>query len=211
MNSRYHSTHFINSAHNISQLPPDQGYEVAFAGRSNCGKSSALNTLTHQRSLARTSKTPGRTQMINFFQVEPGRYLVDLPGYGYAKVPKAVRHHWGKILERYLSERQALRGLFLLMDIRHPLTDLDQHMLIWCRHHTVPCHLVLTKADKLKRGAALACLHQVQRNIAGIYQDTSVQLFSAPKRIGLDKAHAKLDEWLGLENINPHIPPQEHK
>lgn len=197
MNSRYHATRFLTSVHELSQLPPDQGLEVAFAGRSNAGKSSALNAVTRQKSLARTSKTPGRTQMINFFQVEGGRCLVDLPGYGYAKVPEAVRRHWHHIVERYLSKRQALRGLFLLMDIRHPLTELDRQLLGWCGQRRLPIHILLTKADKLKRGAALTALHEVQRCIDREYPQVSLQLFSALQSMGVEEAHARLDEWLG--------------
>jgi GTP-binding protein len=197
MNSRYHATRFLTSVHELSQLPPDQGLEVAFAGRSNAGKSSALNAVTRQKSLARTSKTPGRTQMINFFQVESGRCLVDLPGYGYAKAPEAMRRHWHHTVERYLSKRQALRGLFLLMDIRHPLTELDRQLLGWCGPRGLPIHILLTKADKLKRGAALTALHEVQRRINQNYpHQVSLQLFSALQSMGVDEAHAKLDEWL---------------
>jgi GTP-binding protein len=200
MNSRYQATHFLTSAHELRQLPPDQGCEVAFAGRSNAGKSSALNTLTHQRSLARTSKIPGRTQLINFFQVEPGRYLVDLPGYGYAQVPDAVRRHRRSTLERYFNSRGALRGLLLLMDIRHPLTDLDCQMLEWCEQRPLASHILLTKADKLKRGPALAVLDRVRRALNQHYPHASTQLFSALTRLGVTEAHAKLDEWLGYRD-----------
>ncbi len=197
MNNRYQTTHYFTSAYSIGQLPPDQGWEVAFAGRSNVGKSSALNVLTQQKSLARTSKTPGRTQMINFFQVEPDRYLVDLPGYGYAKAPEAVRRNWRQTVESYLNGRHSLRGLFLLMDIRHPLTELDRQMLVWCRDWGLPGHILLTKADKLKRGPGSAALQQVRQTVNRDYGGVSVQLFSALKRIGMEEAYAKLDEWLG--------------
>lgn len=200
MRNRYHATHFLTSVHEFSQLPPDEGQEVAFAGRSNAGKSSALNTLTQQRSLARISKTPGRTQLINFFEVETGRYLVDLPGYGYAKVPEAVRRHWQALLERYLRERNALRGLFLLMDIRHPLTPLDRQLLDWCEYRGLPSHILLTKADKLKRGPAMATLHQVRRTLSQHYRHASVQSFSSLTPIGVSDAHARLDKWLGYTN-----------
>lgn len=197
--SRYRQVQFLTSINKIQQLPPDEGREVAFAGRSNVGKSSALNTLAQQKSLARISKTPGRTQMINFFQLEPGRYLVDLPGYGYAKVPANLRQHWRKLIEHYLSDRSALRGLFLIMDIRHPLTDLDRQMLDWCEHRELPSHILLTKADKLKRGAAMSTLYQVRRFLHQHYPHASVQLFSSLTRTGLGEAYAKLDEWLGYE------------
>ena len=130
------------------QAPPDAGYEVAFAGRSNAGKSSALNALTQRKSLARTSKTPGRTQHLVFFELDGERRLVDLPGYGYAKVPEKVRRHWGLAMETYLSGRESLRGLVLMMDVRHPLTDFDKQMLQWCQHAGMPVHILLTKADK---------------------------------------------------------------
>jgi GTP-binding protein len=194
---RYRAAHFLNSVNSLAQLPPDTGREVAFAGRSNAGKSSALNVLTGQRQLARVSKTPGRTQLLNFFQVEPERYLVDLPGYGYAQVPDAIRRHWRLLLERYLRERLALRGLMLLMDIRHPLTPLDRQLLDGCAHRQLPAHIMLTKADKLGRGAAQTALQQVQKALKRDYPLTSAQLFSAPTALGVDEAHARLDEWLG--------------
>jgi GTP-binding protein len=194
---RYRAAHFLNSVNSLAQLPPDTGREVAFAGRSNAGKSSALNVLTGQRQLARVSKTPGRTQLLNFFQVEPERYLVDLPGYGYAQVPDAIRQHWRLLLERYLRERLALRGLMLLMDIRHPLTPLDRQLLDGCAHRQLPAHILLTKADKLGRGAAQTALQQVQKALKRDYPLTSAQLFSAPTALGVDEAHARLDEWLG--------------
>ena len=195
--SRYRAAHFLNSVNSLAQLPPDTGREVAFAGRSNAGKSSALNVLTGQRQLARVSKTPGRTQLLNFFQVEPERYLVDLPGYGYAQVPDAIRRHWRLLLERYLRERLALRGLMLLMDIRHPLTPLDRQLLDGCAHRLLPVHILLTKADKLSRGAAQTALQQVQRMLKTDYAGASVQLFSALTGLGIDEAHARLDQWLG--------------
>ena len=194
---RYRTTCFFNSVNSLAQLPPDTGWEVAFAGRSNAGKSSALNALTGQRQLARVSKTPGRTQLLNFFQVEPGRYLVDLPGYGYAQVPDAIRQHWQALLGRYLRERRALRGLMLLMDIRHPLTTLDRQLLDGCARRPLPTHVLLTKADKLGRGAARMALQQLQKILKTDYPDASAQLFSAPTGLGMDEAHAQLDEWLG--------------
>ena len=194
---RYQAVRFLDSVNSLAQLPPDTGREVAFAGRSNAGKSSALNVLTGQRQLARVSKTPGRTQLLNFFQVEPERYLVDLPGYGYAQVPDAIRRHWRLLLERYLRERLALRGLMLLMDIRHPLTALDRQLLDNCAHRQLPAHILLTKADKLGRGAARTVLQQVQKTLKTDYPRTSAQLFSAPTGLGIDEAQARLDEWLG--------------
>jgi len=205
MHNRYSATRFLTSVHEFRQLPPERGAEVAFAGRSNAGKSSALNAITRQKALARISKTPGRTQLINFFQVEADRYLVDLPGYGYAKVPEAMRRHWRELLERYLGERRVLRGLFLLMDIRHPLTPLDRQLLDWCRRRRLPVHILLTKADKLKRGAAQVTLQTVRRTLAAEYPLVSLQLFSAVEGTGLDEAHARLDEWLDY-TANPPTP-----
>ncbi len=195
---RYQTVRFLSSVNAFAQLPPDVGNEVAFAGRSNAGKSSALNVLTGQRQLARVSKTPGRTQLINFFAVEPDRYLVDLPGYGYAQVPEAIRRHWQRLLEQYLRERAALRGLMLLMDIRHPLTPLDRQLLDWCAVRGLPVQILLTKADKLSRGAALTTLRQVEKTLRTDFPQTSARLFSAVTRLGVAEAHHRLDEWLGF-------------
>lgn len=200
MNPLYHKAHYLLSALQLKHAPPDQGYEAAFAGRSNAGKSSAINTITHQKSLARTSKTPGRTQMLNFFALDDERRLVDLPGYGYAKVPDAMQKHWAKAMETYLRERQALRGVFLLMDIRHPMTEFDWQMIEWCRHSGLPLHIALTKADKLSRGAAKGTLQKVQAQLKREAGDLpiSVQLFSALDKTGVEEAHAALDQWMGL-------------
>ncbi|MDX1823555.1 MAG: ribosome biogenesis GTP-binding protein YihA/YsxC [Thiohalomonadales bacterium] len=179
------------------QAPPDVGYEVAFAGRSNAGKSSALNALTQRKSLARTSKTPGRTQHLVFFELDGERRLVDLPGYGFARVPEKIRRHWGEAMAQYLAERRSLRGLVLLMDVRHPLTDFDKQMLQWCQHARMPVHILLTKADKLKRGPANNTLLNVQKALAD-QANVSVQLFSALKHAGVEEARAKLDSWLAL-------------
>ena len=195
---RYREVKFFNSINSLEQLPPDHGQEVACAGRSNAGKSSALNLLTDQRQLARVSKTPGRTQMINFFQVEAERYLVDLPGYGYAQAPEALRRHWGVLLERYLRERNALCGVLLMMDIRHPLTELDRQMLDYCTDRALPTHVLLTKADKLSRGAALAALQATQKVLRQRYPQASAQLFSAQTGQGVAEVHQRLDEWLGF-------------
>lgn len=189
---------FLISAAKVDQCPDDQGHEVAFAGRSNAGKSSALNTLTHA-SLARTSKTPGRTQLLNFFRLDDERRLVDLPGYGYAKVPIPLKQHWQKHLEAYLGSRESLRGLILMMDIRHPLTEFDQLMLDWSAASQMPMHILLTKADKLAFGAAKNALLKVQQDIRKRWGErVSIQLFSAPKRQGIEEAHAVLAEWLEL-------------
>ncbi|MFF7707218.1 ribosome biogenesis GTP-binding protein YihA/YsxC [Pseudomonas sp. NPDC007930] len=187
------------SAAKVDQCPPDEGFEVAFAGRSNAGKSSALNTLTHA-SLARTSKTPGRTQLLNFFRLDDARRLVDLPGYGYAKVPIPLKQHWQRHLEAYLGSRESLKGVILMMDVRHPMTDFDQMMLDWAVASGMPMHILLTKADKLTFGAAKNTLLKVQSEIRkGWGNGISIQLFSAPKRQGLDEAYQVLAGWVGLE------------
>ena len=187
---------FIKSASLVSQCPPDIGLEVAFAGRSNAGKSSALNTLTHAR-LARTSKTPGRTQLINFFKLDDERRLVDLPGYGYAKVPLELKAHWQQHLDAYLTGRQSLVGLVLVMDLRHPLSDFDCMMLEWARKSDIPAHVLLSKADKLAFGAAKNALLKVQTRMRKeLGSNASVQLFSSPKRMGIDEAHGRLAQWL---------------
>ena len=193
----YHSAHFVMGAHNLSQLPPDDGAEVAFAGRSNAGKSSAINTITNNKSLARTSKRPGRTQQINYFELDESHHLVDLPGYGYAKVPVAVKRHWQQTLSRYLQTRSNLRGLILLMDVRHPLTEYDRQMLDWAHHAAMPVHILLTKADKLKRGPASASLQQVRKALKEIHPGATAQLFSSLKHTGVDTAWNVLDQWLG--------------
>lgn len=163
--------------------------EIAFAGRSNAGKSSALNAITGRKALARTSKTPGRTQLVNFFSLDGERRLVDLPGYGYAKVPEAMRRHWRELMESYFVERRSLVGLVLVMDCRHPLTDFDQQMLAWSNANHCPVHILLTKADKLSRGAGSATLHKVRKAVG---ENASVQLFSATKKTGLEQARDQL-------------------
>ena len=189
---------FLISAAKVDQCPPDVGREVAFAGRSNAGKSSALNTLTHA-GLARTSKTPGRTQLLNFFELDDQHRLVDLPGYGYAKVPIPLKLHWQRHLEAYLGSRNSLAGLILMMDIRKPLTDFDQLMLDWAVASQMPMHILLTKADKLTFGAAKNTLLKVQQEIRQKWGEAiSIQLFSAPMRLGIDDAYAVLTQWLGL-------------
>ena len=199
MNALYHNAEFLASASRLSNAPADQGLEVAFAGRSNAGKSSAINTLTQQKSLARVSKTPGRTQLLNFFRLDDQRRLVDLPGYGYAKVPEGIHKSWGGMIEEYLSRRQALKGVFIIMDVRHPLTDFDLRMLDWCQHFDLFCHVLLTKSDKLSRGGAMDTLHKVTAALVKQYpQPASVQLFSSLKRVGIEDAHAVLDQWFGV-------------
>lgn len=201
MNPRYQQTTFMTSAPNVDLAPADEGYEIAFAGRSNAGKSSAINTLTSQKSLARTSKTPGRTQLLNFFQVDDHRRFVDLPGYGYAKVPSRVKAEWHLAMEGYLKQRQSLAGMFLLMDIRRPLTEFDQQMLEWCEYNELPLHIALTKADKLKYGASKNTLLAVERALQDAEVEVSVQLFSATKKTGLEDAYKILDQWLKVDSV----------
>ncbi|MBU0789011.1 MAG: ribosome biogenesis GTP-binding protein YihA/YsxC [Polycyclovorans sp.] len=190
---------FLLSCARIEQLPDDTLPEIAFAGRSNAGKSSALNTLCGLRALARVSKTPGRTQLINLFEVPGGRF-VDLPGYGYAQVPGQVRRDWGKLIEQYMQVRQTLAGVVLIMDIRHPLTDFDTQMLDWAKARHMPIHALLTKADKLGYGASKNTLLSVQKALADREQPAcSVALFSATARTGLEPAREQLMAWLGIE------------
>ena len=195
---RYNIAEFLKSVPKPELAPDDTGREVAFAGRSNAGKSSALNRLTCHKSLARTSKTPGRTQHLVFFRLDENRRLVDLPGYGFAKVPDRVKQEWAASLERYLQNRQSLQGLILLMDVRHPMTEYDQKMLHWCLHANMPVHILLTKADKLKKGAAQNTLLKVKRDLEELPL-VSIQLFSSLKGIGLDEAREVLDHWLNSE------------
>lgn len=197
MNPFYHKAHFLTSAAHVKNAPPDQGREVAFAGRSNAGKSSAINAITHQKTLARVSKTPGRTQLLNFFRLDDERRLVDLPGYGYAAVPDAVRKTWRNFIEAYLSRRRSLHGVFVVMDIRHPLTEFDRSMVEWCLHYELPLHIALTKADKLSRGAAHDVMGKVAKTLEADYDEPiGLQLFSALRGTGIDEAHAVLDAWL---------------
>lgn len=189
---------FLLSAPTIKQCPEDTGKEVAFAGRSNAGKSSALNTLTDNKKLARTSKTPGRTQLLNFFSLDEDSRLVDLPGYGFAKVPKAMKQAWDRNLAGYLQERKSLRGLVMLMDIRHPLQQYDWQMIRWASESEMPVHLLLTKADKLKKGPAKATLLQVQRELENeeLTSNISIQTFSSLKKEGLKELKQQLQLWL---------------
>jgi GTP-binding protein len=198
MNNFYRQAHFKISAAKLNQAPEDSGIEVAFAGRSNAGKSSAINTLCQQKSLARTSKTPGRTQLLNFFELDSERRLVDLPGYGFAKVKQSVKAQWQGALSDYLEQRKSLRGLVLMMDIRHPMRDFDCQMLEWNVHQELKTHILLTKSDKLKRGAAGNALLQVKRELEPLGDLVSIQLFSSLKKQGIDEAHNKLDEWFEI-------------
>lgn len=189
----------------MGNAPGDFGCEVAFAGRSNAGKSSAINALTSNTKLARTSRTPGRTQLINFFSVSDQIRLVDLPGYGFAKVPLKVKDEWNKQLERYLQYRGSLKGLILLMDIRHPLKDYDRQMIDWAVKSEMPVHVLLTKSDKLKRGPAKNTLLAVKKELKEHERWISVQLFSSHNHDGMDELKRTLNGWLTLpdEDIVP--------
>ena len=198
INKFYRQAQFLTSAARLDQAPPDEGYEVAFAGRSNAGKSSAINRLCDQKSLARTSKTPGRTQLLNFFALDDSRRLVDLPGYGYAKVSASLKREWQGNLSYYLEHRECLRGLVLLMDVRHPLKDFDLQMLAWADRIGLPVQVLLTKADKLKRGAASKSLLQVRKKLGEINPEFNVQLYSALKGEGLEQLCAFLDKRLAV-------------
>jgi GTP-binding protein len=176
----------------LSQLPPDRGREVAFAGRSNAGKSSAINALTNRRKLAFVSKTPGRTQQMNFFRVGEGAFLVDLPGYGYAQAPGALRREWGRLIAAYLERRESLRGLVVIMDVRHPLTPLDLGLLDWFAPTGKPILILLTKADKLSRSSSSRQLAQVRKAVRGPYPSCIVQLFSSLSGEGVEAARARV-------------------
>lgn len=195
-------TAFVLSAPTFRLCPPDTGYEVAFAGRSNAGKSSAINALTNQRQLARSSKTPGRTQMINFFAVgHDSRRLVDLPGYGYAAVPEAMKIKWQKELEAYLVNRKSLKGLVLLTDIRHPLKYFDEQMLRWAKEGDLAVHVLLTKADKLKFGAAKTALNDTRCTLDKLGLPFSIQLFSSLKKEGIAELATVMGNWLSLDTV----------
>lgn len=191
----FNSTQFVTSAATLKDCPPESLAEVAFAGRSNAGKSSAINAITGQTKLAKISKTPGRTQLINFFEVEPHHYLVDLPGYGFAKVPLAVKEKWQAELERYLRQREPLAGIVVLSDVRHPMKEFDQMMVNWAVQSELPALLLLTKADKLKRGAAQNTLLKVRKSIEEL-PEVEVQLFSAMNRVGIEGAQKVIADWL---------------
>lgn len=191
----YQNTHFITSAPDIRHLPEDEGIEIAFAGRSNAGKSSSLNRLTNQKGLAKTSKTPGRTQLINLFKVQDGCHIVDLPGYGFAQVPLEMKKKWQKSLGEYLQKRTCLKGVVVLMDIRHPMKDLDQQLIYWAIDSGIPVQVLLTKADKLKSGARKAQVLKIREMALGFGGTVQVDPFSTLKGIGVDVLRNKLDQW----------------
>lgn len=198
LNAAFHTT-----VAQLRELPADSMAEVAFAGRSNAGKSSAINTLCNQKRLAFVSKMPGRTQHLNFFRIADSRFLVDLPGYGYARAPKDQKHIWQALIGGYLGRRPQLAGLVLIMDIRHPLTDLDRSLLEWFRPSDRPVHVLLSKSDKLSRSQALPVLRQVSADLIASGFNATVQLFSTPKRIGVEEAEAVVRGWLGVPKKTP--------
>ncbi|MBS1196878.1 MAG: ribosome biosis GTP-binding protein YsxC/EngB [Proteobacteria bacterium] len=198
---------FHTTVAHLRDLPTDARVEVAFAGRSNAGKSSAINTLANHVRLAYVSKTPGRTQHLNYFTLGEGRYLVDLPGYGYAKAPLEIRAQWEGLVGPYLQMRSPLAGLVLIMDARHPLTDLDRRMIAWVQPSGKPIHVLLSKSDKLSRQQSTNTLRTVQKALAEMGDEISVQLFSSLKKTGIDEAEVVLGRWLGMEPVAKKKPP----
>ena len=192
---------YVASAHDLEQLPPDIGAEVAFVGRSNAGKSSAINTLAHHKRLAFVSKTPGRTQLINFFSLGDDRTLVDLPGYGYAEVPARVKAHWQNVMAAYVSTRQALNGLVLIMDARHPLKTLDVKLLDWYLPTGKPVHCLLTKADKLSKSEQALTLRKVTKQLDVAGHNATAQLFSSLKKDGIDEAERAIVRLFGATKV----------
>jgi GTP-binding protein len=196
---------FVTTVAETRTLPPAHGAEVAFAGRSNAGKSSAINALAQRNRMAFVSKTPGRTQHINFFSVGPDRYLVDLPGYGYAAVPAAARAHWHDLVGGYLQTRASLRGVILIMDVRHPLTELDQQLINWLKPSGVPVHILLSKSDKLGQQKANSTLREVNAALARGYANCTAQLFSSTRKIGIVDAAKQIQRWLSV-GLNKKTP-----
>ena len=205
----FRKVHFVTSAPDIRHLPNDGGIEIAFAGRSNAGKSSALNALTQQRQLARTSKTPGRTQLINLFELEPGKRLVDLPGYGYAQVPIEMKLKWQAALSEYLQKRESLKALVLLMDIRHPLKDLDLQMLEWASNSDLNILVLLTKAAKLNPGPRKTVVQQVRKATMVFGDSVRVEAFSSLKGTGVDEVTRILSDWYQPEDTPDEISEAE--
>lgn len=192
----------------LDQLPEESDAEVAFAGRSNAGKSSAINTITNRRRLAFVARQPGKTRMIQMFEVQPGRCLVDLPGYGYAKVDEATRRKWIRLVDQYLRERDRLKGLVLIMDVRHPLTPLDQHLIEWFAPRGLPIHILLTKADKLSRSQAAAALKDFNARMGDLGIAFSAQLFSSQTHAGIEEVQNLVAQWLGLEVPAARLAPK---
>lgn len=207
----FHNARFEISIARPQDLPLPNGPEIAFAGRSNAGKSSAINTLVGHTRLAFVSKTPGRTQLVNLFRMPGGAALVDLPGYGYADVPEAIRKQWIRLLEKYLTGRQSLIGLILIMDVRHPLTPLDCQMINWFAPTGRPIHVLLTKADKLTRGPAMQTLAKVRKELSSLGEQVTVQLFSSLKKNGVEEVEAVVGGWLASDYAvalgQAYVPP----
>ena len=206
-----HSAAFAFTIAEWNRMPPAIGREVAFAGRSNVGKSSAINALTNHRQLAYVARQPGKTRTIQFYRVGPDRYLVDLPGYGYARVSATLRAQWGRLLESYLTRRRSLVGLILIMDVRHPLTSLDQHLLDWFLPRKLPVHVLLNKSDKLSRTKSITTLRAVERRLGATDQRLSVQLFSSADRTGVDPAIERIGRWLALEDAVNALRTRQNK
>lgn len=199
MANLFNRCQFLISAYKMSQLPPDEGMEIAFAGRSNAGKSTTINALTNHKGLAKVSKTPGRTQLFNCFEFAPNRRLVDLPGYGYAKVPIKMRKHWDQEINNYLMKRQSLIGVVIIQDIRHPMKDFDQQMITWAFNSGMRSHVILNKADKLKNSQAKQTLMRVKKQIAGLSKTTTCQMFSALRKEGTQELSGILLPWFEEE------------
>ncbi len=209
--SLFRGATFYITAHHLSDLPPPLGPEIAFAGRSNAGKSSAINTLVDHNRLAFVSKTPGRTQQINFFSLPGGAFLVDLPGYGYAKVQRELRSHWEQLLSTYLQTRGSLFGMVLIMDARHPLTPLDSRMLGWFASTGKPVHVLLSKADKLARQEAQKTLHAVQTKLRDYAPNYTAQLFSSLKKQGMEETEEVIGGWLGIKRESTKESPRSQR
>lgn len=195
MSNLFKQSRFLVSAYKMSQLPADEGMEIAFAGRSNAGKSTAINALTNQKKLAKVSKTPGRTQLFNCFEFQPNRRLVDLPGYGYAKVPVKMRQHWDREINNYLIDRESLIGLVIIMDIRHPMKDFDHQIITWASRSEMNCHVLLNKADKLSNSQAKQTLLKVRQQIQQISKHSSCQTFSALRKTGTSELSDTVSQW----------------
>lgn len=195
MSGHYQKAYFLLSVANIEQLPPDKGIEIAIVGRSNAGKSSVLNRLTQNKGLARVSKTPGRTQMINLFAIDDERRLADLPGYGFAKVPVAAIRKWAKTIDEYISARECLKGLVLVMDIRHPFRDLDLQLLEYCDERSLPVHILLNKSDKLSNNEIANTLRKIKAYLSEYENPLSFQIFSALKGTGVKELQGLMNEW----------------
>jgi GTP-binding protein len=195
MSSKYQKAYFLLSAADVKQLPPDEGTEVAIVGRSNAGKSSVLNRITQNKGLARVSKTPGRTQLLNVFVIDDTRRLIDLPGYGFAKAAPSAKRIWRKAISEYFNDRESLKGVIIIMDIRHPLKDSDWHMMEYCAERNLPIHILLNKSDKLSNSDVANTLRAVKKELSESSTPITVQSFSALKNNGIKELEAVLNEW----------------